>query len=159
MARKPPPDASYAATLDRLLEVVVLLEGDMQRELTARGLTRSRTHVLWLLGTRPPGHQRELAEALDVSPRTVTGLVDGLESTGFVRRQPDPSDRRAVNVELTTKGRQTADWLLSSHAELAAELFGDMGAARYAGFSAGLSEVRDRLAAALEVTAQKGGSA
>lgn len=137
------------ATLDRLLEVVALMESDMQTQLSARGLTQARTHVLWVLRADRAVHQRELADAVGVTPRTMTGLVDGLESTGFVERNPDPGDRRAVHVTLTAKGREAADWLATSHAELADTLFGEMTPARYRCFSAGLTEVRDRLSAAI----------
>ncbi len=39
--------------------------------------------------------QRALADALQVTPRNVTGLVDALADSGFVERAPHPTDRRA----------------------------------------------------------------
>jgi DNA-binding MarR family transcriptional regulator len=48
----------------------------------------------------------DIAEMLDVTPRTVTGLVDNLERDGLVRRVDDPRDRRSVYAELTDKGRE-----------------------------------------------------
>ncbi|MEU9058369.1 MarR family transcriptional regulator [Streptomyces sp. NPDC048430] len=47
----------------------------------------------------------DLAERLDVVPRAVTTLVDGLEASGRVRRAPDPANRRVVRIEITEKGR------------------------------------------------------
>ncbi len=88
----------------------------------------------------------------------MTGLIDGLESTGFVVRRPDPADRRALRIGLTAKGREAADWLVTGHAELAGTLFAGMSAARYACFAAGLTEVRDRLSAAVETAAAEGGA-
>jgi DNA-binding MarR family transcriptional regulator len=54
----------------------------------------------------------ELAEMLDITPRTVTGLVDNLERDGLVRRVADPEDRRSVYAEITDQGRDrvTALW-------------------------------------------------
>ena len=43
----------------------------------------------------------DLAERLEVVPRAVTTLVDGLEARGSVRRVPDPTNRRVVRIELT----------------------------------------------------------
>jgi DNA-binding MarR family transcriptional regulator len=43
---------------------------------------------------------------LDVSPRTVTGLVDNLERDGLVKRVDDPNDRRSVYAEVTDLGRE-----------------------------------------------------
>jgi DNA-binding MarR family transcriptional regulator len=41
----------------------------------------------------------------------MTGLLDGLEQEGYVERDENPSDRRALRVKLTTKGQQFLDWL------------------------------------------------
>ncbi len=64
---------------------------------------------VWLLHQNGPSTQRELAEALGVSARNVTGLVDALVETGFVRRGPHPTDRRATLVSLTDPGPRVAD--------------------------------------------------
>jgi hypothetical protein len=82
--------ADFNETLDGLLELSVLLADDMARDLERRGLTRSRTHVVWLVHHRGPMTQRALADATGVSARNVTGLVDGLVDTGFVTRSRIP---------------------------------------------------------------------
>jgi DNA-binding MarR family transcriptional regulator len=46
----------------------------------------------------------ELAEALDSTPRNITGLVDHLERDGLVERVPDADDRRSVRARLTAAG-------------------------------------------------------
>jgi DNA-binding MarR family transcriptional regulator len=46
-----------------------------------------------------------IAAHLRIAPRSVTEVLDGLEERGLVRRVPDPTDRRAVLVELTDPGR------------------------------------------------------
>lgn len=55
--------------------------------------------------------QHELARALRIEGPTLTRHLDGLEQEGLVRRERDPSDRRAVRLELTDAGR-------AKHAEL-----------------------------------------
>src|SRR6185295_3451122 len=50
----------------------------------------------------PLGH---LAERLCCVKSNVTQLVDRLESDGFVRRVPQPSDRRCVVATITERGR------------------------------------------------------
>jgi len=150
---------TYTAALDQMLELAVLLDDDMERELTARGLTKARTHVLWEIARRPHAHQKDLADAVGVVPRTMTGLIDGLESTGFVVRRPHPDDRRALHVELTEQGRDAAHWLVTSHAALARELFGGMPPERLACFAAGLADVLDRLRASIEAAPTQGAPA
>lgn len=49
--------------------------------------------------------QSELIARLGVEPPTVSGTVQRLEQAGFVRREPDPANRRVSRVYLTDAGR------------------------------------------------------
>jgi DNA-binding MarR family transcriptional regulator len=66
----------------------------------------------WLLGalrrSGPPYRLSpgQLAANLGLSSGAMTNRLDQLESAGLVRRLPDPSDRRALKVELTEAGWQ-----------------------------------------------------
>ena len=82
-----------------------------------------------------------LAEALDVSARNVTGLVDALEDTGFVVRRPHPEDRRATLVTLTDRGAAVFAELGRGHEELARLLFAEMPAEELDGLVRGLDSV------------------
>jgi DNA-binding MarR family transcriptional regulator len=128
---------------DRLLAVAMLLHRDATRTLARLGLTLPRTHVVWLLHHRGPMTQRVLADALGVTPRNVTGLVDGLVETGFVTREPHPRDRRAILVSLTDHGRAVLADMDRSHQEAAAALFGGIPDLR--AFADGLEHVLRRL--------------
>jgi DNA-binding MarR family transcriptional regulator len=131
--------------LDRLLELTVLLEQDMTRDLGASGLTPARTHALWLVDAIGPCTQRALADALQVTPRNVTGLVDGLVDTGFVRRDPHPDDRRALLVSLTARGEATIARLKAGREELAGQLFGPVPDPRLRVLVGELDELLGRL--------------
>ena len=133
------------AALDRVLELALLINADMTRGLAARGLTESRTRLVWRLLQRGPSTQRELADALHVSPRNVTGLVDALVATGFVSREPHPSDRRATLVRFTEHGADVARSLERDQHEFARTLFAGMPKAQLDGFVQGLDAVLDRL--------------
>jgi DNA-binding MarR family transcriptional regulator len=140
----------WEATLDRVLELTVLLGRDMADFLAREGLTESRVHLLWQLQQRGPCTQATLAADLHVTPRTITALIDGLVATGFVNREPHPSDRRATLVTFTERGRTTAQALLDDHRRLARQLFADMPDDAFDGFDAGLLHVLTRLRGALE---------
>lgn len=140
---------AYAAALDQVLELTVLLNDDMTRSLARDGLTGARAHLLWELLQRGPSTQRTLAEALDVSPRNVTGLVDALVATGFVTREPHPTDRRATLVSFTEHGSSVTHAMQEGHGELADLLFGAMSPRRFECFAQGLGEVLERLRARL----------
>jgi DNA-binding MarR family transcriptional regulator len=131
--------------LDRVLELAVLLGEDMTRDLARRGLTGSRAHLVWELHRLGPSTQQKLAEALGVTPRAITGLVDALADGGFVTREPHPRDRRATLVTFTKSGERAAKALERDHIELAGKLFGDMSATTFRGFMRGLDAVLERL--------------
>lgn len=77
------------------------------------GLSEVRLQLLLLVRHHPDERLTlgQLARALDLSPRTVTSLVDLLERDRLVARVPHPHDRRATWVRLTGAGRATVDRL------------------------------------------------
>jgi DNA-binding MarR family transcriptional regulator len=131
----------WEATLDRVLELTVLLSKDMTDSLAGMGLTEARGHLVWQLQQRGPCTQAALAADLHVTPRTVTALVDALVDTGFVTREPHPSDRRATLVTFTERGHATARALADSHRRLARQLFGGLPEDAFKSFDAGLLHV------------------
>ncbi len=131
----------------------MLLGQDMDREFGRLGLTAARVHLLWELQQRGTATQRELADALQVTPRNITGLVDGLVVTGFVTREPHPTDRRATLVQFTEHGTKTMTAMAQDHKELADTLFAGMPDFR--AFTAGLDHVLVRLRKAIEEFAEK----
>jgi DNA-binding MarR family transcriptional regulator len=129
-----------------------VLDDDMTQAIAALGLTPARTHLLWELGRRGPVPQRVLAEALKVTPRAVTGLVDALVTDRLVTREPHPSDRRAALVTLTPRGETLVAQLERDHKKLARSLFASMSHREFDTFSRSLARVIDRLRAHLAAT-------
>lgn len=126
------PEAGHA--LEKLFALAVVTHQFMEQGLAARGLTRARASVLWNLHHRGSMTQRAVAEAIGVTPRNVTGLVDALEADGFVARGPHPGDRRATLVSLTDKGVATMGGLRAEYDQGAARLFDGVTAADLDGF-------------------------
>lgn len=52
----------------------------------------------------------------------MTGLIDTLERNGFVKREPDPVDRRMMSVRLTAKAEDFLRNFLPDHFRLTARL-------------------------------------
>lgn len=67
------------------------------------GITRSQWWVIAHLSRRDGMMQVELAGMLDLGKVTLGGIIDRLETGGWVERRPDASDRRAKRVFLTDK--------------------------------------------------------
>lgn len=96
---------------------------DAQLELEPAGTTPGQFRLLRVLA-RADGPQRlcDVASALDVVPRSVTSKVDHADAAGFVRRLPDPSDRRSTRVELTDAGRALLEQIGQHRGERADDL-------------------------------------
>lgn len=62
------------------------------------GLNPSDLRCLELVLAEPGITAGRLAEGADLTTGAVTGVLDRLEGAGFVRRQPDPADRRSVTI-------------------------------------------------------------
>ena len=65
----------------------------------------------------------EAAELLDVTPRAITRLVDGLEADGLVARTPSSTDKRVANLTITASAKSKIKKLLPVHEERMGELF------------------------------------
>lgn len=79
------------------------------------GITRSQWWVLSQLSRHPDTGilQTELARDLDVGKVSVGGLIDRLEASGYVVREPDKTDRRAKRIVVTKNGRQILKQMVS----------------------------------------------
>jgi DNA-binding MarR family transcriptional regulator len=132
--------------LDRLFAIAAVLGDAMEQDLAARGLSRARATVIWYLDQQGQMTQRQLADALAVTPRNVTGLVDALEKAGFVGRDPHPDDRRATLVTLSATGRRAAAAMRADRKRLADFLFADLDPTDRSALGAALDRVLARLA-------------
>jgi DNA-binding MarR family transcriptional regulator len=92
----------------------VLLEQlsyQLGRELSARtimfhgaiaekmGLSITEHKALDILSRQGPVTAGQLAKVTGLTTGAITGMVDRLEKAGFMRRVPDPHDRRKIRVE------------------------------------------------------------
>ncbi|WGL52766.1 MarR family transcriptional regulator [Nocardioides sp. BP30] len=69
------------------------------------GLTHPQYLVMLALWGRDARRVGDLAAALELDPGTLSPLLKRLESAGYVRREKDPQDERALAVVLTDRGR------------------------------------------------------
>src|ERR1043166_5846990 len=65
------------------------------------GLNRTDMRALDIVGRAGPLAPTALARALGFTTGGVTTVLDRLERAGYVRRRPDPGDRRRQLVETT----------------------------------------------------------
>lgn len=136
---------AFDVAFGRLMELNILLNEDAERGMAQSGLTTSRAGLLWEVFHHGPTTQRALSEALKVTSRNITGLVDGLVATGFVTREAHPTDRRATLVTLTEHGKAIGLTMFQQQQEFAATLFGDFAEGELDTLVAGLDKILTRL--------------
>jgi DNA-binding MarR family transcriptional regulator len=67
-------------------------------------ITHSQLFVLGIIEKNNDIGIKEIAKKLNISSSAATQLVDGLVESGYVTRKHNPKDRRALHLELSTKG-------------------------------------------------------
>jgi DNA-binding MarR family transcriptional regulator len=104
-----PAPPSLGPTLD-FLRVLWELDHALQRRSKRMGrelgLTGPQRLVLRIVGRFPGIPAGELAELLSLHPSTLTGILQRLETRGWLRRRPHPRDRRRALLGLTGRGRE-----------------------------------------------------
>lgn len=78
------------------------------------GLTPLEWYILRALYERDGQHASELSQAVGRAATSFTPNLDKLENKGLIERRPDPSDRRAVGIYLTTEGQARRDLVLAN---------------------------------------------
>ena len=98
------------------------LEAQMRRD---HSLTMARYDVLAHLnmagGRLGLG---ELASQIALSPSGLSKLLDRMDASGLIRRDPDPDDARAAFATITPRGRALVTRARESHHDLLRETFG-----------------------------------
>ena len=83
-----------------------------------------------------------LADALDVSQASITGIIDRMEQRGIVERRRDGDDRRVVRVATTDEGRRLIGLVDAQRREHIAQLLQELNDLELEGFLTGLSALR-----------------
>jgi len=69
-------------------------------------LSPQQNHTIEIIGSAGQIRMKPLAEKLGVTTGTLTVMIDRLQKSGYVKRQPDPTDGRAFNATLTANGEE-----------------------------------------------------
>src|SRR3954468_22471295 len=77
----------------------------MDRELSRFDITAPQLIVLASVANKEADSAAGLCKSISYDPGAMTRMIDRLEQKGLVRRVPNPDDRRAMNLELTSAGK------------------------------------------------------
>jgi DNA-binding MarR family transcriptional regulator len=102
------PEEELGRAFKRAMAAVRRLRG---RETHRSGeLSNAQYSLLFgLAGQCGEMSSRDLADAADLSPATVTQMLDSMEASGLVVRTRSAKDKRVVLTDLTERGQQIVD--------------------------------------------------
>lgn len=106
-------------------------------------LTVIEWYILRALYEQDGQHASELAKAVGRAATSFTPNLDKLQQKGLVERRPDPSDRRAVRIYLTSAGEAQRDDILKSAEEVDAQIAEMFPNGDFAAFSNVLATLQD----------------
>ena len=112
-------------------------------ELADLKLTASEINALANLADRRARTVSELGAAVGSRPTTLTSVLDRLERRGHITRGARPGDRRAVVIELTDSGRQTATTVRKAVANLERRALSGLPADAVSGLRAALEAITE----------------
>jgi len=96
----------------------------LERRMYELGVSASQARVLAVLHhAGAPMKPSAVALVLFQETQSITGIVNRIESNGWVVRTPDPDDRRAIGLALTDAGRAVAQQVIGISEKLYSELF------------------------------------
>lgn len=85
------------------------------------GLSVPQWRLLRYILIEGPCNQSILADLLDVEPISVSRMIDRMEQSGWLKREPHPDDRRARIILPTDKARTIAPQARATAARVYAE--------------------------------------
>ena len=115
---RPDLDVSPMGIIGRVGRLAKHLERAIQETFSEFGLTVGEFDVLAALRRSGQPFQlspTELFNTLMVSSGTMTHRIDRLEQAELVKRIPDPSDRRGLQIELTDRGFSLIEKAVEAH--------------------------------------------
>ena len=83
---------------------VLILARRLRHQQAGDELSPSESAVMGRIGRAGPMTPGQLAKSEHVQPPSMTRIIERLETRGFLRRDPDPTDRRQVFVSRTPAG-------------------------------------------------------
>jgi DNA-binding MarR family transcriptional regulator len=110
----PGADATCTRAYASLCRTGEALLGELDRRIAATfGMPQAAATALAVIdGAAMPLTPSQVSDRVLAASATMTATLDLLEHRGWIRRTPNPGDRRSVLIEITPQGRATADQLL-----------------------------------------------
>ena len=113
----------------RLIELAGRIQRRVRPNYHVTGLSAARLSALAFVDSQDTCSGGQIAQAEQVTPATMTRILDGLEESGFITRSASKRDRRVVEVRATNEGRAALE---KARARQVNQLAGELGRLRAA---------------------------
>lgn len=78
----------------------------LSQKVSLLNLTSVQAMILGFLDEEDQITSSELGKRAQLDSATLTGVLDRLETAGFIERRNNPEDRRSIHIHLTAKGKE-----------------------------------------------------
>ncbi|MFN2451972.1 MAG: MarR family winged helix-turn-helix transcriptional regulator [Candidatus Dormibacteria bacterium] len=144
-----PAARSSTAHRAELIDASVGHVGELMRlrraHMTARPCPRDVSlPQFWILMMLRDGRittMRGIADALEITPSSLTAIIDRLEQRGLVTRSRDDDDRRVVHIERTPEGELIVQEMVGMKQQHIRSLVGQLTEPEIAALEQGLAAV------------------
>ena len=127
---KPKFDTGPMALFGALARSFLLTSPPIEKLMAKHGVARGMFDVLAALRRSGAPYRlppTTLSKWLMLSGAGMTNRLDRLEARSLIVRQPEPTDRRSIQIQLTAKGLQLVEKLIPLLVDLEREIVADFG--------------------------------
>jgi DNA-binding MarR family transcriptional regulator len=139
------PAALTQAILTTLVDIVSSVRCEGSGRLVKLGVSMTHLHVLWMLQHHGDLPMSRVADLLDASLSSATGIIDRMEERGLVERARAADDRRVVLVHLADGGRQALEDIEAVRLGRMTAILAHLDASQLACLAQALADIRSAI--------------
>ncbi len=139
----------YAPIIADYRAAMTQLKCAASERLLRLGISMAQLHILYTVQRNGEMTMSRLADVLNVSLSSATGLVDRIAERGFVERSHPPEDRRVVRIRVTPEGAKMLEQIDAVSDDLLRIVLGRLGRSQLAGVRQALADLRVALDTAM----------
>ena len=138
----------YAPIIADFRAAMTMLKCASSERVLRLGLSMAQLNILYTLQRNGEMPMSRLAEMLNVSLSSATGLIDRIEERGFVERTRVPEDRRVVKIRVTPEGLRMLGEIDALSDDILRDVLGHIGPSKLGGVAQAVTALRAALAVA-----------
>lgn len=106
-----------------MLRAAQSVQDVLKQDMIKYGLNPTEFMVLELLTSKGEQPIQQIGKKILLSSSSMTYVIDKLEKKGYLKRKPDPKDRRVIMACVTDKGKTFMEDSFPKHEESITEMF------------------------------------